>query len=290
MERSWAAFNTAERALLLVGCVVCIAVVLTLSRSLGLPPVPEFSGSLLAGDSPGASLLVTAVAIAICTVLGAIVAAFLRLEAGMLCVTAALGALSVRGGPMHSTLQYANGPGVYLSLILEIVLLFALLAIAWFVLSALHWRIWSARLAPGAALEIEDELIDTTASAVACAIGAQVAVMILCQSLLLQADAKKQAMASVGVAALLGTMASCHLFPVVAGYWYALGPAVVGLIGYALAYLSPSGWQAGESNGTLPALARAVPLDYAGIGVAGVIIGYWTARRWKEEAEAGEQD
>lgn len=292
MERSWAAFNTAERALLLAGCGACVAVVTTLSGSLGLPTMPRLSGSLLIGSSPLSSILMTAVAVGICTLLGAVVAAFLRLEAGMLCVAAGIAALSVRGGSMRTVLQYAGGPGVYLTMLVEVALLFILLGIAWIALNALHKRIWSTHLAQLTILdatsgEDEDQL---SLANIGYALGVQVAVMILCESLLLQVDAKKQAMASIGIAALLGTMAACHLAPLVAGFWYGLGPVVTGALGYAMAYASPSGWQLGESNGTLGALARAIPLDYAGIGIAGVIIGYWTARRWKEESEsAGEE-
>jgi hypothetical protein len=32
-------------------------------------------------------------------------------------------------------------------------------------------------------------------------------------------------------------------------------------------------------------LARPLPLDYAGSGVAGSIVGYWVSRRWQHERE-----
>jgi hypothetical protein len=60
----------------------------------------------------------------------------------------------------------------------------------------------------------------------------------------------------------------------------------VGAIGYLLQYFGQApGWQIGEIHGTFAGLARPLPLDYAGAGVASSIVSYWISRRWQHERE-----
>ena len=76
-----------------------------------------------------------------------------------------------------------------------------------------------------------------------------------------------------------------------AAYWllendcalcYAAAPAAVGIVGYALAYFFPGAYHVGRTS---QPLAYPLPLDYAGIGTAASLMGYWASQRWKAEAE-----
>lgn len=287
-HKTWASFNTVERMLFVAGCAACAFLVWTMSRAAGVPPTPHFAGSLLAAPDAVTAVLITAIAVAACTALGTVIAGFLRLEVGLFCAAIGLAALAVRGGPMRAVLQYASGPSIYLALVVETILLLALLTGAYILLRRLFPLIWSARLPADAVKTPTDHDVSTEPSDIAFAVAIFAVAMILCESLLLQSDAKKQAIVSVGVSSFIATLAACQIAPLVEGAWYWLaGPALVACAGYLLAYISPEGWPIGEVHGMLGALARATPLDYASLGVAGAILGYWTARKWKEEGEIG---
>ena len=65
---------------------------------------------------------------------------------------------------------------------------------------------------------------------------------------------------------------------------------IVGVFGYLFAYLAfcstdPITWKSGTGGGTLAALARPLPLDYASLGTAGALVGYWTSRQWQRAKE-----
>ena len=44
-------------------------------------------------------------------------------------------------------------------------------------------------------------------------------------------------------------------------------------------------WKAGRGAGALAALGRPLPLDYASLGPAGAILGYWISRGWERAKE-----
>jgi len=103
-------------------------------------------------------------------------------------------------------------------------------------------------------------------------------------------------LAAVFVASLLATLLAYSFAPVRPSVWFWMGPLVVGVIGYASGYVNwgrggPSLWKAGLASGFFAPLARPLPLDYASLGPAGAILGYWVSRGWQRakelEAEAG---
>ena len=62
----------------------------------------------------------------------------------------------------------------------------------------------------------------------------------------------------------------------------------MGVVGYLLAWfnLPPDSLQTGRPHGgILSALARPLPLDYAGIGTAASLLGYWMRRKSLRERE-----
>lgn len=279
----WAPSTVRDRILLTIGSVACIVVFLWLSGAFGIPAHPYSQGSLLAQPSPIAALLVTLVALVACVLLASVVASVVHFDAGLFCATIGLLGLSVRVGPLRYVLMYSRGPHVFLTLCAELLLLFAFVGIAWGVLWALRGRGFLTSDVTRDGLHPEDDkpghhILATLTQAVTTAI------LVL---LLAQTDEKAQVIAAVGVASMLGTLAAYSLFPVSPSAWYWVGPLAVGLLGYGFAYVNADAtWTMGKVSGPFAPLGRPLPLDYAGAGTAGALLGYWTSRRWQRIKEA----
>jgi hypothetical protein len=112
----------------------------------------------------------------------------------------------------------------------------------------------------------------------------QIMLMIALMSLLAQTDAKAQVIAAVGASAMLATMAANWFAPAAPSPWLWGGPILVALVGYVSCYFHPDGLAVGRTSGYFAALARPLPLDYASVGVAGSLLGYWTSSRWHHRA------
>ena len=255
--------------------------------------VPEHPGheiSLALQPSPTAVLLLTGVVLCAATAVGTIVAGSIRFDAGLFAGAIGLAALSSRGGPMRYVTQAADGPGIFLAMALELLVLGALLGLAWFGL----WLLYRGGRLAGDALR--DGLADQPHAPAerVIALLTQVAVTGVLVMLLARSDEKKQVLAAVAVASFCGTLVAYATSPVRPSVWFWAGPVAVGVIGYAAAYLSwnavPSvAWKNGAGGGALAALARPLPLDYASLGTAGAIAGYWTSRQWQKAKELEKQ-
>jgi hypothetical protein len=106
-------------------------------------------------------------------------------------------------------------------------------------------------------------------------------------SLLCQSDAKNQAFASVGFASLCGTLLAYPSFPCRPSFWFWISPLAVGVLGYALAAAGQDGSLATASpQGFFAGLSRPLPLDYASVGPAGAIIGYWMMHKHPSPQES----
>jgi hypothetical protein len=107
-----------------------------------------------------------------------------------------------------------------------------------------------------------------------------------------QTEDKKQVLAAVGLGAFAGAFFPYWQPGVRPAAWYWAGPLVVGLAGYLWAFIaSPAGsviGRAGIDGGFLAALARPLPLDYASLGTAGAILGYWMRRKSLRDRELAE--
>lgn len=275
------------RFLLSVGSIAAFLLCWFAGAALGIPAHRNFNASLLEQPSPAVALFVALVLTVACAMLGSAIAGTIRFEAGL--ATAGIGilALSIRGGSMHYTLVYSTGPQVFITLVSELMILYAILGAGWAVLWMLRNRGWlqDDPFRDGIA-DVDDPITQKFA-----ALATQVVVMSIVMMILCETDRKPQVLASVGLAAFFGTLAAHSLFPVRPSLWYWTGPLVVGVVGYLLAYgASGNSWQIGEVGGTFaPELGRPLPLDYVGAGSAGAIIGYWTSRRWQRIREADAQ-
>ena len=267
-----------------IASLISVCSSLEVAKLLGLPAEPGFTGSLLSGPSPVLAILDTFLVGVVCAIVGAIAILLIADEAGMLCACIGLSGLAVRGGSIRSVLQLANGNGIFGLLAVESVFLFGLICLFWIAL-----RLFSALIrgknvsdfkytAPN---ETETAGISEKISVAAV----EVLVMAVCEIVLIQSDAKSQSMIGVGLAGFGASIAAYVYKPLADGFWYWIGPSLLAVTAYSLAMLNGEGIEVGEVHGWFAALVRPTPLDYASLGTAGALLGYWSSRRWAQPEE-----
>ena len=187
---------------------------------------------------------------------------------------------------MHAVTQAAAGRDVFLAMAVELIVLGALLGLSWFGLWLLYRR---GRLTGDA---LRDGLRDQphAPGERVFALLVQAGVMAVLVLLLARTDEKKQVLAAVAIASFCATLVAYAVSPVRPSVWYWAGPILVGVVGYLAAYGSwPSipalAMKSGVGGPRLMPLARPLPLDYASLGTAGAILGYWTSRQWQRAKE-----
>jgi hypothetical protein len=271
----WGSAGISARTALMVAAGAACLIFAVGANQFSLPILPGFDGSLLAQPAPLVVLFLVAVMLAGSALVGTIVARAVHFEAGLFSAAFGLMVLSLRCGTIQSVLFESDGSQtVYLRLILELLILGAFLAGIWFLLCRFDGH---AKTAPEENSNILHNLTATTAQTAATA----VLIMVLCQT-----EAKNQCLASVGLASLAGSMLAYKYAPTRPSIWYWVGPLLAGVIGYALASLGQdANLTIGLPNGTFAALARPLPLDYASVGVAGAILGYWMMTNKEAESE-----
>ncbi len=286
-ENIWSSYSTRDRTLLSIGSIASFAMFWTVGGMFSTPRFYGYDASLLMQPSPVVILLMTAVLLVACVLITSFFTHIVHFEGGLFCAAIGMLALSVRGGAMHDVLMDAPDSGVFLKLMLELLLLFAIVAVGWFALMTLR----DLRLIRGEPHGDADP--DDMPFQGVMALATQVVVMLVLMLLLAQTDKKAQAVWAVAISAYGAALAAHSLFPSRPSIWYWITPLIVGVIGYALAWSGGTNLPGGEVGGWAPALGRPLPLDYASVGVAGSIYGYWTSRRWEhernEEPEAPEQ-
>jgi hypothetical protein len=270
----WLVFRNRHRVYLAAVAALCVGVSQLTSRLLHWPVYLRCEGSILASASPVLGVASVAVALLLSTIAGTLLVGRLRYEAGLFAACIGLGALSGRGGTVSAALRTAGHPQVYLAMLMETVMLLGIIGLMWQLLGAMSRRGWLPPEPPGTEDESTGNLVQPV---MACAI--QVIVTGLLVILLAQTDSKKQVMAAVVVASLCGAIAAHQTIPVRPSVALWIGPFIVGIFGYAWALKSPGRWAIGAPAN---ALAAATPLDYASVGVAGAIFGYWVSRQWRQ--------
>jgi hypothetical protein len=278
-ETIWNSYSTRERALLAIGAIASYLIFSTIGRFFAIPALPHYEASLLTQPSPIMAILIAGITLVACVLLCTLLTGRIHFEAGLFCAAIGMMALSTRGGPMRYVLMYAPGDGIFLRLAFETVLLFAIIAIGWYVLLILR----DNNLLHGEPLRDDDP--DALPMTGLMALGAQVIAMIFLMMLLAQSDKKSQVCWSVFLSALLATLLAHSLFPARPSIWFWSGPFMVAMIGYIIAWFGPGPLVGGQVGGFLPQLGRPLPLDYAALGTAGAILGYWTSRSWQYERE-----
>lgn len=275
----WTAYSARERVLLTLGAVGSYFAFAAVGRFFGIPQLPDYQAALLAQPAPLVAVMIAGVTLVACVLLCTLITGRIHFEAGLFCAAIGMIALSTRGGPMSYVLMYALGDGVFLRLAFEAVLLYGCVAVGWYVLLILR----DNNLLLGEPLRDDDP--DALPLTGLMALGAQVITMAFLMIVLAQTDRKAQVCWAVVISSLLATLLAHSLFPARPSIWFWSGPFVVALIGYAIAYFGPGPLIGGEVGGFLPQLARPLPLDYAALGTAGALMGYWTSRGWQHERE-----
>jgi hypothetical protein len=278
-ENVWTSYSTRDRTLLTVGAVISYVIFVLVGRMFDIPQLPKYQADLLGQPSPIIVLIVVLVTLLACVLIGSLVAGIVHFESGLFCGCIGMLALSTRGGAMRDVLMYAGGPGVYVRLMAELVMLAGCIGVGWYGLMVLR----DMELLRGEPLREDDP--DALPAQGAMALGATVIIMIFLMILLAQTDKKAQAIWAVIFSSMLATMGSHSLFPARPSIWFWTAPLIVGVIGYAFAWAGGPAGVGGDVGGMLPALARPLPVDYACAGTAGALYGYWTSRRWQHERE-----
>lgn len=263
------------RVLMALTMLSGFGVMYLLTSWLRLPAVENRSPSILINQPWLLAMPVIFIGMLLSAVIGSLIGGRIRPDAGLLAAASGLMAVSIRSGTMGFALRLGHGPSAYPILALELVILFAMLAVVWF---GLRWAVGNKLLPTDADC---DELTDTEDKLPfrLIAMGTQVAMMVIVVLALGQSDRKFQALAAVGLGSYLGTIAAHSLFNVAPSICFWIGSLLTGLIGFLMAAVTPGGQ---ELIGQVASpLVACTPLDYASVGIIGALIGYWSSRKWK---------
>ena len=282
IEASAAHFTRREQGLVILGALVAFALFWLAGHQFKIPTERHFSASLFQQPTAFTTIVVVGIVYAASVVIGSFIAGVIGFDAGLFCASIGLCALSARGGAMRFTLMESPTAATWLMLIGEIIVLALVVGCGMLLQDLLHRK---GLLHDDDHRHIVNEVhrsLDQRLLALLC----NVIVISICMMLLAPTDRKPQAVITVAVSSFLGTLAAYYIVPTKPSVWYWAAPIVVGAIGYGLQYIAkPGGWEIGEIRGAFAALARPLPLDYAGSGVAAAIFGYWVSRRWQHERE-----
>lgn len=262
---------------------LCFALVWNAGRVLGIPAHPGVEASLVQQPGPVLAILAAVVLVAACGLIGQFLGGRHWVYAGPFAAAVALGALSIRGGPMRYVLFHADTheqlARIPYLLALELVPLFTAVGGLWLVVT----RRARALAAGGERVDVATRLTLDAAQGLLV----QAGIMGFLATLLMPVDDKKQVLMALFVAAFTGTSVAEHFFKTARlGEWYWVGPLALGLIGYLSAGFTGAAPDlvTGHLTGAFAPLARPLPLDYASFGVAGALMGYWFGG---EHPEAG---
>jgi hypothetical protein len=294
------------RLLLLTGIVVCVATFIAATKLFHIPAHVGFGGVILQEPSPISSFVALSAALVVCVLVGTLIAGSVRFDAGLFCAVLGMVAVSLRSGTLGDVLRTSaganpvGGPTVFIGMAGEILLLYAVLGLAWSTLWLLHRQDFLK------ADQFRDGVEDTQdpLGIKVCALIMQAAATALLMLLLAQSDSKTQVLWSLAIASYLGAILAYFLYPIAPSPWLWAGPLIVGLAGYLGAYMMIRGedpmWRTGQLLSAdaagqprplwMAPLVRALPIDYATVGTAAAILGYWMSRKWHQQriAEAGE--
>ena len=267
-----------NRLLLGVAFAVSFAMFWFAGAWFNIPANRGFNASLFAQPAVISTMLIVMVTAMLSVVVCTLIAGSVRTEAGLFCTALGMMALSIRGGPMRYSLLDSRA-SVFFALTIETIFLFAIFAGGWFIVLAMHGMGLTKRddrdFKPHVE-EVSQKLIATAVQAVTTL----ALISILCRT-----DQKAQALASVGVASMIGSIVTILVAPTRPSVWFWPGPLCVAVLGYLWASMSPGLLSIGQPAGYFASLARALPVDYASAGIAGAMLGYWFGRAWTHEEE-----
>lgn len=272
-----ATFEHAHRGPTQWKMAICIAISYVIFWWVGdffsIPAIRGFGGSLLKQPAAAAvlSLLVAGVLLIAITFVVEWVASRYWYFAGPLAASAGLCAWSFRGGSSVSTLVSLNpttaGNGIFYLLAAECLMLGGLFAGVWFVLHRFFHL-------PKVKEQRPFSLIPDVA--VAQVVLTQAVVMAIGILILVPNPEKKQVIFGVLIASAIASGTVRYFYNNrIPEHWCWAAPILVGVLGFLINSFDPThlAVETGQVSGTFGALARPLPLDYAGAGVFGALIG-----------------
>jgi hypothetical protein len=291
-----------EKLRITVAFAVSIALFLTVGWSVAAPTDPQEAVCLLVTipNWPVAWVSLAALG-AVASAIATAIAGAALFHVGPIAACLGLTALSCRGGTMSVLLAYhgadaAARRGLAGTLLFEMLLWAGVVAVAWAV-GQLTWQ-WlygAPRKAPEHERPVARPkpalLADTFAHArdgvLALLICTAVAWLVISFAIARSPSAwieRGQVLFAVGVAFLVGAIAAAQVFPRAASGWYGLSVVALAAVAYALTAMHPINRSAREyyrDLATVPPsdLFRPLPIEYLGIGIVGVLLGYWLGQR-----------
>jgi hypothetical protein len=278
----WNSYQKA-RTLLGAGSIAAFLIFWWAASGLRILPHPGTEALLIDGFEPVRGYVLTAVVFAACTLLGTALSGRVRYDGGVACACIGLAALAWKAAPAGAAIRRTGSVSSFTMFALELLLLAALIAAVWIILQQMS-RQGRLGLRPDPerdGLVVKPEPLDQKFLALAI----HVFTMVLVLLVLARSDERKQVMVAVLVAGFVGSLIAHRFIPAQPGAWFYGGPILCGLVGYLWAAVGASGAELGVVSGALAPVARPLPLDYASLGVAGAMIGYWHSRRALREKQ-----
>ena len=260
-----------KRLLLLLAVAAACAVMLAVARWARVPYFEHYETAVWVMPGAAGRLAMVVAGFVAATAVASVIAGGVRIEAGFFAGAVGMIALSTRGGPMRYVLtRFEAQPSLYRGLFFELLTLAATMGALWATLVALQQR--QPTTPSTSSPEQESAAQPGRGQRLLLPLIVHIAITGGVALLLLASDNKKQAVTGLIVASFIGATVASWSTPARPGAWLWTGPVVVGLVGYAAAALGHpilgTEWSTGP-------LLRASPLDYAGAGAAGAILGRW---------------
>lgn len=287
-----------EKARFTAACAIAVALFLSVGWTVVRPIDPYAAVTLLLQDRPWPALVgVVAALSVVASVVATVVAGVPLPHAGVAATAVGLAVMATRGGTMTKLLMYhgttpAERRSLALLLAIEVALWTAAIWAAWLAESAaLRWL--GAAAAPDAPAEprastgsrVVDALVrwrDGLLGGAVCVAVAWIVITLAISRTPASAIERGQVYFAVSLGFFAGALAGHQLWRRGAAGWYALGVAVLAVIGYGLGYVRPTPalpLYAGLATTPPNALFRALPVEYLSMGVVGSLAGYWFSRR-----------
>jgi len=303
---------------LVVAAVVAVVLMRTVGWMVAAPTDPEMAVTMaFAGTQILTMLPSVVVLVVVSAIVGTVVAGPRWPEGGVCAAAVGLAGLALKGGSMQMVLAYrtaadaASRRALMVTMELDLVLWAGVLLAAWLAGCA-TWRwLWPEEAcrrmraaagqrgpASGPRSSQTPRLEATEAGWLALIVTTVVALFVIWMTIArtpVAVIARGQVFASVAAGLYLGALAARYFTGVTRSFWYALSPVAVGLVGYLMGYVQANmawakgPWAAYALLATTPphALVRPLPIEYVAVGLAGVLIGFWSGQKAEHAAEQG---
>jgi hypothetical protein len=279
------------RILMFIASVFSVLLFLGFSRLMNFPIAYHQGGSFVIEG--GLTVFISlAATFALSLLIGTLLLGRIRFDAGLVCACVGLGALSFVCGDIRSVIQSADMPekSLFFRLAIETALLIFIIASARMALG-LFKKTGSIRDSDEATPD-PDSLPKNLQGNNLPAFAIQLLATFLALMFFIPSDEKLQALIGVAAASFIGVIVAQSFFETSNTALHWLVPLLLALFGYVAFAAHPLGAETANLTGTLAPLARPTPLDYAGAGPVGAIVGHWICRIWsrdlKEEEESEE--